>query len=176
MASSPALTPTAAATQGRRLAVAVLVAILAVVLVSVGWAVWRLNGVAEVAQIGTPAEIPDGHLLVEGIEHVAPSELGAPLPDGSHAVEVKVTLTADEGAGLAVSTDELVIEGTGVPEPIPPSRVVRMSVPSGGTAPLTLVYAVPDASTDLVLVLPGGAEVSAEHDDHPGDRADNPAN
>jgi hypothetical protein len=33
------------------------------------------------------------------------------------------------------------------------------------------MYAVPDLSTDLMLDLPGGAKVSAEHADHPGDRA-----
>ena len=30
--------------------------------------------------------------------------------------------------------------------------------------------AVPDQSTDLLLTLPDGVVVSAEHQDHPGDR------
>jgi hypothetical protein len=34
--------------------------------------------------------------------------------------------------------------------------------------PLVLEFAVPDASSDLILIGPGGALMTAEHDDHPG--------
>ena len=135
---------------------------------------WRLAGVESVAQVGVPVAIPGGTVTLDDIEHVVPEALGAPLPSGSHAVQVSLTLTADEQAPTIVSAADFVIEGTGVTSPISASsaRPQDATVPRGKSISMVLVFAVPDESTDLVMTSPGGALLTADHDDHPGDSAE----
>jgi hypothetical protein len=169
MADAPVVEKASAATRRRTIAFVVLLAVAGFLVLSAGWAAWRVAAESAVAPIGAQVAIPDGHLSVDDIDHVPPSELGGPLPDGSHAVQVNVTLTADEGTELSVATEDFVIEGTGISGALSPSRVSLVAVPAGGVAPVALVFAVPDESTDLVMLVPGGARVTAEHPDHPGD-------
>lgn len=162
-------TPTAS--RNRRIVLVALAVIGVAILVEFGWAGLRLASQGQVNPTGVAVAIPSGLVTVESVEHALPSELGAPLPDGSHAVAVTLTTSADAGATVEVNPAEFVIEGTGVPAPIAPSRATPAaeSVPGGTSARITMFFAVPDESTDLVLDLPGGQRVSAEHDDHPGD-------
>jgi hypothetical protein len=148
-----------------------VLALLGIVLVLVGgWATMRLATAAQVQAAGTLVEIPGGQVLVNDVDHVTPDQLQAPLPEGTHAVEVQLSVSANE----AVNVDgrEFVVEGTGIVGAIAPTRSepAEAQIPAGGTAELRLIFALPDESTDLVLVLPGGGRVSAEHADHPGDR------
>jgi hypothetical protein len=146
---------------------------LAIVLLGVGgWASMHLTAVSQIHPIGVPIAIPHGQAQVVDIEHVPADQLGASLPDGAHAVRVNVFLTADPNAPMDITGSSFVIEGEGIDGAIEPSRVVpaRVRVQDGDVAQVSLVFAVPDESTDLVMVLPGGERVSAEHQDHPGDQ------
>jgi hypothetical protein len=149
----------------------IILGLMGLVLVLVGgWASVRLATAAQLAAIGTAVEIPGGHVLVNDVDHVAPDQLQAPLADGTHAVEVTPTVDADDA--LTVDPRDFVIEGVGIVGAIAPTRSEpsQLQVAGGGSADLRLIYALADESTELVLVLPGGARVNAEHADHPGDR------
>jgi hypothetical protein len=165
-------TPRAASRNRRLIVIALAVVGLAVVL-EFAWAGFRLATSQQVTPQGTAVSIPGGQVTVESVEHALPSELGTALPADSHVVAVTLTVTADAGAPLLMSASDYVIDGIGVPAAIVPSRVTPQDarVPAGSAEQISLMYAVPDLSTDLVLDLPGGAKVSAEHADHPGDRA-----
>jgi hypothetical protein len=150
-----------------------LLGALAIVLLGIGgWASMRLAAASQIHPLGVPIAIPHGQAQVEDIEHVPADQLGTTLPDGAHAVRVTVFLSADQDAPMDVAGSSFVIEGAGIDGAVEPSRVVpaRARVLAGGVAQVSLVFAVPDESTDLVMVLPGGGRVSAEHRDHPGDQ------
>jgi hypothetical protein len=150
-----------------------LLGALAIVLLGVGgWASMRLTTASQIQPIGVPVAIPHGQAQVVDIEHVSADQLGASLPDGAHAVRVNVFLTADQDAPMDITGSSFVIEGAGIDGAIEPSRSVpaRAQVLAGHVAQVSLVFAVPDESTDLVMVLPGDGRVSAEHRDHPGDQ------
>ena len=169
--SEPTVDSATTPASSRRRLVLVTGAIVAGFVLILGAAgAWRLAGVESVAEVGEQAAIPGGTIQVDEIEHVEPAELGAPLPDGSHAVQVSLTVTADPAAPTIVSADDFTIEGTGVLAPIHASRAVPAdaTVPQGRSVPMVLVFAVPDASSELIMTGPGGALMTAEHDDHPG--------
>jgi len=156
----------------RRAMVVALACVLGFVLLLAAAGAWRWAGVEKVAGVGESVAIPGGTVRMDAIEHVEPAQLGAPLAAGSHAVQVDLTVSADDQAPTIVSAEDFAIEGTGVTSPIKASRAQPQdaTVPRGGTLPVTLIFAVPDESTALLLTVPGGALISADHDDHPGDR------
>jgi hypothetical protein len=161
-------------THDRRRAAAVVLAVaVGLALCAGGAAAWRLAAAEKVAAVGAVVAIPGGQLQVDEITHVGPDTLGGVLPVGTHAVQLSMTVSADQQAPTIVSADDFTVVGTGVPAPIVASRATpqEATVPRGTSISVVLVFAVPDLSTDLVLTVPGGALVTAEHADHPGDRS-----
>jgi len=138
-----------------------------------GWSVISMTPTGAVQPQGVAVGIPGGEVIVQAVEHEFPDALGKPLPAGTHAVAVTLAVSADDAGPLDLLGADFVIEGTNIQGAVGPSRSTPalLSVPRGGTRNMTLVYALPDSSTNLALDLPGGARVSAEHADHPGDRA-----
>jgi hypothetical protein len=161
------------APRNRRIVLIALAVIGLAIVAELGWAGMRLTASTQVNPQGVPVSVSDGTVTVEAVEHAFPDELGSPLPTGTHAVAVTLSLTADADSTLEVNPSQYRVDGTGVPALIEPSRATPQSatIPGGSTVEMTLVYAVPDESTDLSLDLPDGQRISAEHDDHPGDRA-----
>jgi hypothetical protein len=125
------------------------------------------------AGAGAPAPVTSGQAELVHVEHVPPESFGASLPDGSHAVQVTMSVTAS--AAAAASFDGLAVRmsGEGIAQPIAPASASpdRLVLAPGATGTVTALFAVPDQSTDLVLTLPDGTVVSAEHENHPGDRS-----
>lgn len=172
MDNQVAESPTRRSSDRRRVVGVTLACVLGFAVCFAAAGAWRLSGVESVAGIGVPVAIPGGTVQVDEIEHVEPAALGAPLPSGSHAVQVSLTVTADGQAPTIVSADDFAIEGTGVLSPIKASqsRPLDATVPRGASIPMVLVFAVPDQSTALVMTTPGDGLLTADHDDHPGDQ------
>ena len=157
--------------RARRVGMILLALLAVVILLEASWAIMKLATSGKVNPQGTAVTIPGGHVTVESVEHALPAELGAALPAGTHVVAVTLVLVADDSDTLPINIADYAIEGTGIDGIVVPSTTTPQltSVPGGATVTTTAMYAVPDESTELVLDLPGGAKVSAEHADHPGD-------
>lgn len=115
---------------------------------------------------------PGGQAVLEHVEHVTPTVFGAPLTADSHGVQVTLSVTAEAAAATTFNSLAVRMSGTGVPQPIAPTSAspASLQLAPGDAGTVTLMFAVPDQSTDLLLTLPGGGVVSAEHENHPGDR------
>lgn len=121
------------------------------------------------AAVGAEVPVPGGFARVERVDHVEPAALGRELPVGTHAVEVGLVAASSAGTQVHLDAASISLRGNGIDASLLPERVTSpVERPDGGGTSWTLVYAVPDASTNLTLALPGGSVVSAEHADHPG--------
>lgn len=127
---------------------------------------------AGIAGSGVPLPVPGGQAVLEHVEHVTPSVFGAPLPADSHGVEVTLTVTAEAAAAVTFDSLAVRMSGQGIPQPIAPTSAspAALQLAPGAAGTATVMFAVPDQSTDLLLTLPDGTVVSAEHENHPGDR------
>lgn len=125
-----------------------------------------------IAGAGAALPVPGGQAVLEHVEHVTPAVFGAPLPADSHGVEVTLSVTAGMVATATFDTLALRMSGEGIAQPIAPTSAspASLRLAPGAAGTVTAMYAVPDQSTDLLLTLPDGAVVSAEHENHPGDR------
>lgn len=155
-----------------RPALLVLLAMGLVIIAGFAWGTFALLRSSTVGGTGVPIDIPGGQVTVRSVEHVDSAGFGGAVSGTAHAVEVLLTVSTASDEALRVSAQDFTIRGTGVNRPLtailatPPAQTVL----AGHSEDLRLDFAVPDDSTDLVLVLPGGRTVSAEHADHPGDR------
>ena len=127
---------------------------------------------AGIAGAGAALPVPGGQAVLEHVEHVTPAVFGAPLPADSHGVEVTLSVTAGVAAAARFDTLAVRMSGEGIAQPIAPTSAspASLRLAPGAVGTVTAMFAVPDQSTDLLLTLPDGAVVSAEHENHPGDR------
>lgn len=172
------------ASRNRVLAVVALVAVALLLVGASAWATLALRpgdarsapeGTSDsgVVPVGIPATVPGGTLTVEEVEHVTPDALGgAALPPQSHATQVTLTVSAWNDGPMSLQPNDVTMTGIGIAAPLVASAVTPTSitVPAGQKQTVTLVYAVPDLSAELVLHLPDGVIASAFHADHPGEQ------
>jgi hypothetical protein len=119
--------------------------------------------------IGTAAQVTGGTVTVLGVEHVAAPEPSAPVD--SHAIQVRFLAQSDNDSISRQLIGEMRLQGNGINGTLTPLENTReiglWRGNEGGDFLLT--YIVPDESSQLGVVLLGGAVVSVAHADHPGD-------
>jgi hypothetical protein len=119
--------------------------------------------------VGTAAQVPGGTVTVLGVEHVAAPEPSAPVD--SHAIQVRFLAQSDNDSTSRQLIGEMRLQGNGINGTLTPLENTReiglWRGNEGGDFSLT--YVVPDESSQLGVVLPGGAVVSVTHADHPVD-------